>query len=250
MTIDERLPWFPCDASKLLGALAAMRPDQKLVYMIALLRIYEVAGPCTDTLEALVLRTGLNRRRVSDALDALFKSGKLVRQGGGFMNPVAERILAERIASRQERKRAGQMGAFERAKKTDKNQTSGGTIAKAEPVAMPTDLQLDLEGQGIIKEVPREKPRGKHRLPEDWEPGSEGWRYAEQHGFSRDRAQFLFQGFRTHHIGRGNKWEIWAMAWQQWVRNEVNFKKPHAGGTGRNGKVTFSDIARGSGDGH
>lgn len=95
----ERLPWFPCYPSKLLGAFAGMRPDEGYVYWIVCLRIYEVGGPCPDTVDALARRSGMNRRRVSDALALSFAAGRLVEVEGGIMNPFAEEVLSDMEAA-------------------------------------------------------------------------------------------------------------------------------------------------------
>ncbi len=108
--MNERLPWFHCYPTKLLGALAGMSPDQQLVYVIMLLRIYEVRGPCPDTLDAIARRTGINKRRASDALDALFRSGKLKRVADGIINAYAERVLEYGDEEHERRVRAGSEG--------------------------------------------------------------------------------------------------------------------------------------------
>lgn len=245
MTTDERLPWFPCDPSKLLGALSAMNSDQKLVYVIVLLRIYETAGPCVDPLEAIVQRTGLNRRRVSEALNFLFKTGKLERQGDGMMNKMAERVLADRMAIRQDRKIAGARGGKATRKKTIENQSEDGLFASAKPEANGSDLQLQLQSEGK-EEVVRAKPRGPHKLPLDWEPGQSGWHYAAINGFEGQEAKDLFAGFRGHYKARGSKWEIWSLVWEKWVRNEVGFKKNKMrNGQGQPRRQSLADIARG-----
>ncbi len=45
----ERLPWFRCMPGRLLGALAGLQPDEGLIYVAVLLRIYETGGPIADS---------------------------------------------------------------------------------------------------------------------------------------------------------------------------------------------------------
>lgn len=141
----ERLPWFPCYPDKLLGALGGMKSDQQLVYQIILLRIYEVWGPCQDTLEALARRCAMNKRRVSEALDALFKLGKIYREGDGIMNPFAAKIMADSVALRAERVRAGRNGGMRSAEKRKQNQRRHPSKAVAELQQNPTHLHLQEE---------------------------------------------------------------------------------------------------------
>lgn len=144
MIDDGRLPYFPCYPGKLLGALAAMSTDHKIVYMMVLLRIYDVRGPCPDSLDALSLRCGINKRRTTDALDALFRAGKLERVTGGIMNPFAAKVLIESEASRERLAKAGAEGGFATAKKYKKNQRNRPSDATATP--QQQDLDLDSVG--------------------------------------------------------------------------------------------------------
>ena len=119
-----------------------MKPDHGYVYWIVCLRIYEIGGPCLDGLDTLVRRTGLNRRRVSDALDVCFRSGKLVRENGGIMNPFAAEVLADAISLREERKRAGQEGGKRSAEIRKQNQQQEASKAQANGEQNPTHLHL------------------------------------------------------------------------------------------------------------
>lgn len=111
MKDEDVLPWFPCEQGKLLGALAAMKPHVGYTYWIVCLRIYDVGGPVADSLDAIARRTGYNKRVVSDALDTLFRSGKLVREGDSIMNPYAREILDDMAQRRTIAVASGHRGA-------------------------------------------------------------------------------------------------------------------------------------------
>lgn len=243
---EERLPWFPCEATQLLGALSAMKPHVAYTYWIVCLRIYETGGPTTDTLDSIARRTGYNKRVVSDALDVLFRTGKLVREGDRIANPKATEVLADMKARHGRLSQAGKEGANRKwGKPKGKQRTVDGV---AMPTPMASDAQLDLQVDSVSKEEsvePRSaRPRGKHRLPSDWVPGEPGYLYARQQGFTQTDAERMFQGFREHHLGRGNKWENWALAWQLWCRNEVDFRKRRGGARTPTGP-SMTDIAAG-----
>lgn len=138
---DNRLDWFPCYPSKLLGALSAMKPSEGYVYWVVCLRIYEVGGPCRDTLEALARRTGFNRRVVSDALDVCFRSGKLIREGDGITNPFAVEVMADSRSLLEKRKTAGRAGGIRSAEKRQVNQRNDPSTAAAKPQQTSTHLQ-------------------------------------------------------------------------------------------------------------
>jgi uncharacterized protein YdaU (DUF1376 family) len=84
---------------KLLGSLAAMSADEKLAYMIVLLRIYELGGPINDDVHALANRTGLKAKRVEAALERLFATEKLIKvdESGFYTNPFAQEEIADQI---------------------------------------------------------------------------------------------------------------------------------------------------------
>ena len=142
MPDDDRLPWFPCYPSKLLGALAGMPPAQGYTYWIVCLRIYEIGGPCPDNLDALARRTGFNRRVVSDALDALFRAGKLVREPAGIMNPFAADVMVDARSKMEKRKTAGQAGGKKSAQKRKEKQSTDPSKGSASVEHTSTHLHL------------------------------------------------------------------------------------------------------------
>lgn len=155
--MTERLPWFPCYPSKLLGALGPMTPDQGYLYVIICLRIYETGGPCKDAVEVLARRTRMNRRRTADALDFLFRDGKLVRQDDGIMNPFAAEIMAEAIALHERRVSAGQKSHSSPRRISERNQSRhpSPAVAGLEPGQTHLHLQLHKNLTGLEKEKPK-----------------------------------------------------------------------------------------------
>lgn len=131
MIDDGRLPFFHCYPGKLLGALAGMQPDQQLVYTVVLLRIYEVRGPCPDSVEVLARRISINKRRIADALHPLFVAGKLTQVEGGIMNPFAAKVLAEGQEIHERLARAGARGGARSGQKRKKTQSPTPSPASA-----------------------------------------------------------------------------------------------------------------------
>jgi hypothetical protein len=150
---EDRLPWFPCYPSKLLGALAAMNPDEGYVYWIVCLRIYETGRPCCDSVEALARRSGMNKRRVSEALDLSFRAGRLVRDGDGIMNPFTAEVMSEAEAFRKGKSRAGKEGARVRWEKDPKNQRKGDGTANAPAQAKNGHLHLQEDSIGLSRPI-------------------------------------------------------------------------------------------------
>jgi hypothetical protein len=79
--MSDRLPWFRCFPSALLGAMAGLEADESLIYLTVLLRIYETGGPVHETGRSLARRTGLTERRAAAALDRLISAKKVANLG-------------------------------------------------------------------------------------------------------------------------------------------------------------------------
>lgn len=120
---------FECDAEKLLGGIDSLPSiDQKILYVVVLLRIYEIGGPCRDPIESLAYRCKINKRRATEALDYLFRVGKLYHDGTGIMNKRAGSVLHNDATVREARRRAGAEGAKALWQKVKQNQqTPNGT---------------------------------------------------------------------------------------------------------------------------
>lgn len=151
--MTERFDWFPCYPEKLLGALSAMQPHEGYVYWIVCLRIYEIGGPCGDSIDALSRRTGYRRKVVEDALTLLLRSGKLVRTEAGIINPFAESVLAERVEFRTRAKNRASAGGKKRAEKIKQKQQNGSATStiKQAPSSAKTCTVTVVEG---TQEVP------------------------------------------------------------------------------------------------
>ena len=221
---EDPMPWFRCFPAKWLKALGAMKPDEGYVYLVVCLLIYDRGGPCPDTLEAIARRTGLNRRRTSEALDRLFKSGKLIRQGDGIMNPFAEHVLTEQTAFRVA---AGQKGASALWGKTEQNQRPPNGKAIARPLANDGQLQLQIQEEGNV-----ERPRASRRaprspIPADWKPTQVDLEYAAKYMFGPTDVGRIGRAFVNYHQRQGTliAGQIGlAAAWRTWCDNEVKYR--------------------------
>lgn len=145
---EDRLPWFKCVPSKLLGALAAMSAEEQLVYLTTLLRIYEVNGPIGDDAAMLARRTGLTQRKVSAAIARLCDTGKLMVEAGRLMNPVAKQEIEDAKTISVERSKAGK----NKSQKVEQNQQTRHRfdgdlkgVCSSIDDQMPTHLHLHLD---------------------------------------------------------------------------------------------------------
>lgn len=142
----ERLDWFPCEPGPLLEALSGMPSPKKLVYLVVLLRIYDAGGACADSVAALAMRTGHNKRVVSDALNELFQEQRLYRGEGGIRNRKADAVIAKSMVLRERRQSAGAEGGKRSSekRKTNQQQPPSGAGSKTKQGSTPLQLQDSL----------------------------------------------------------------------------------------------------------
>jgi hypothetical protein len=86
--------WFRCFPSRILGRLAGLDRYEGHIYLVVLLRFYEVGRPCTDTVSDLSVRTGIKSQRIISSIESLVAQGLLVRSDGGLIDPDNERRVA------------------------------------------------------------------------------------------------------------------------------------------------------------
>ena len=186
----DKLPWFKCFPTKLLGALAGMPAPEKLVYLIVLLRIYENGTCCPDSVDAIAVRTGLAKRVTANALHTLCACNRLLLIDKGYFNPIANALLEERENQIVAKKLAAEKAARARWEKAQQIQQNGhaGRIPSAlqtHAVAMQIlDSDLDKEGKkertplppsggssARQEPPPKKEPRNRGAtLPVDWRP--------------------------------------------------------------------------------
>lgn len=247
---DKRLPWFACYPAKLLGALAGMKPDVGYVYVITLLRIYEVAGPCADSTDVIARRTGMTVRRVDAALAWLFEKHKLVLTDAGIINPLAEEILSDRNQVQNGRIRAGKAGAATRWEKDKEKQrnTDGKRIAKSSvDVAKNAHLDLDLDKESKLPPVaPPKRGAPRAMIRNDWKPNDKNLAYASNYGFEDEKIRSMASSFINHHRSRGTPIADLDATWRTWCDNELKFQARDRRRDEGNSPISMFDIAVGN----
>jgi hypothetical protein len=237
--MNKRLPWFECYPSKWLGALSAMKPSEGYLYLIICFRMYEVNGPCPDSLDALVRRTGLNKRVVSDALDRLFRNGKLARVEGGITNDFAGQMLDKAKTLHEKRLNASRKASLAKWGKTQENQQTGDAQRMRDACDSDTQLQLHIHKEVSKKERKKDSRRAARAttpFPEEWTVEDLAAKsFAQTRGWTADKISTEFQRFRRHHLGRATKWARWDLAWHTWVENEIKWSLERNGRGSKNG---------------
>lgn len=139
--MSERLPWFKCYPSKLLGALSGMEPSDGYLYTTILLRIYETGGPIRDDVRSLARRTGLREKLVANGLQFLGRNGLiLILDDGRIDSQTTYENLQERKKVLITARNAGNESAKKRAEINKENQQNEATA-----------VDLPLNGRSTIK---------------------------------------------------------------------------------------------------
>jgi uncharacterized protein YdaU (DUF1376 family) len=193
MTNADRLPWFKCYPVKLLGALAGMEPAEGYVYVIVLLRQYEVGGPISDDDRTLARRTGLSPRKVTEAIARLCLIEKLVRTSDGRLsNPFAEEIIEDAKTDKISSSEHGRAGANARWGKHQQNQQTD------DARAMPGLFDDNVDGEPGYADIRGETEERK-------EPSPAGGRTP----YPPDFESFWLSYPRTPVMSKKQAWDSW-----------------------------------------
>jgi len=137
---QERPPWFKCYPEKLLGALIGMSHDAIILYLIILLRIYEVGGPISDTPKALAHRCRMSERRVGAAFGELSDLRKVtIDENNKVDSDTTHEFLDEREGILLSHKNRGLLGAKKRWGKGEQKQYPADSSAMLEACLKHTD---------------------------------------------------------------------------------------------------------------
>lgn len=175
--------WFRCDPAKLIGALAAMEPEQGYVYTMVLMRIYEVGGPIGDDERSLARRTGFSIKKVSEAISWLIQKDKIQRLESGLLD---SRTTHAEIAYREklikDAQNAGNSSVKKRGRvsfqKDNENQQTEPTPVERSPDDRPTTEErasTDLEVDRELESKNNNPPPSRSTIPEKEEGDLKGF---------------------------------------------------------------------------
>ena len=236
---SERLPWFRCGPSALLGALSGLQPDEGLIYVTVLLRIYETGGPITDTARTLARRTGLTERRAGAAIESLAEAGKITLTGDSRIDSTStheelefqrarsfDAAAAGRISGteRQKRKTRAKLAAAKSSEKPQQNQGNGSTDVERSFA----DREEDLEEESLPPA--RATPLSKH-----WIPDAEDEAIALAKGVPHSAISEEADRFRSWNRERNFLSFDWRESWSKWCGRYRPDRPPSFGPRGGSG---------------
>lgn len=217
--VFDRLQWFHCYPAKLLGALAEMPPDEGYLYVIVLLRIYEVRGPLSDNVAALARRAGFTVKRTEKCLQNLLASRKLISADGLIMNPHAERFMVDQIERQNERKLNAKSAAefrWQKGQRKQQNRHADALLTDANK-----EKEIDKKEKTIKKESRSRADRADRatRIPDDWKLTPEMGNYGRSRGLSHreviNEAEKFIRYWKAKGGERGRKVD-WKATWENW----------------------------------
>jgi len=247
----DALAWFRCFPTKLLGALHGMGPADALVYVTALLRIYENGGPVPETVRTLTRRTGLRDGQVREALRRLMADGRLTVATDGLLDSATTHAELAWKGDRRARAKAASEAAAE-ARNCDHGERMKGVKSKAvseisqqkqrndaterspiekENIDTSTGKAEALPSEASMKETPtvvgaKKNPapdgpgrRRASRLDPDWQPSAELLAQCVELGVSQDeQLGYVLPEFRDYWCSRGGR-EAAKLDWPATYRN-------------------------------
>lgn len=241
---------MPLDTSAYLADTGHLSTFEHGAYMLLLMAMWRTPDgwlPNDDkTLARVTKTTGDKWKRIAPTMRV-------------FLLVEGDRISQKKLLKNKSRSKSqnpSQDSSIDRKplKSLDSESNAAPEAANA-PTTTPF-LFVDSEGKEEKKESvvtrsrePRRAPR--QPLPKDWKPSEHGTLYAKSKGFDDQKIIEMGRGCLLYYRRRGDLIADCEAVWEAWVDREIKFaaSRPDRGGTGRNGKVTFADIARGT-DGH
>ncbi len=209
---DDGLPWFPCKAGKLIGALVALPHDEQVVYNMVLLRIYEKGGPVEETEATLARRTDTPRRRIEIALASLIEKGKIIRLSGEFLD---SKSTHETLAEMASKKESAKTSAKTRWKKPQRKQQTDDANAL---LFTFTDTIQSESNDSLCR-----RKRLRTALKSDAKPDEQNVSDAEKAGLN---GQFKpeWDKFVNYHVAKGSLMADWHAAWRTWCGNVQQYQ--------------------------
>lgn len=108
--------WFPCFPKKWLAALGRLRHAEKLIFIVTCFRIYDARAPIPEDASAIALECDCQETVVKAALDRLVALGLMERKKRMLDNAFARKVLGWQDDMRENKQKAGRMGAERRWK--------------------------------------------------------------------------------------------------------------------------------------
>lgn len=252
--MSDRLPWFRCFPSALLGALAGLTADEGFVYVTVLLRIYETGGPVSETGRTLARRTGLSEKKATAALAALVEVGKVQRLDGAMIDcasthdelawqqdrrfdqstagaaSAAKRAASKRQNAFEEKDDAsGKKHDLDEGQKPQRNQQKPATT-----VQRPSNHK-EKEGEDNSSLPPADAGPVDvaTKLPADWQPDAEDIAAALAEGLLIENVPYEAAQFRDRMHERGLTSHNWRASWRRWCRSPFRKGGEHDTGQSR-----------------
>lgn len=227
---------MPLDTSAYLADTGHLSTFEHGAYFLILMAMWRTPDGWISNDDVFLARvtktTGDKWRRIAPTMRAFFKIE-------------GDRISQKKLLKNKSRNRSQDSGIEANPlKKQDSESNAPPEGAKA----LLTTSESLFEGSVEKKEsvVPRSRERRSPRamLPKDWRPSEHGMLYAKSKGFTEQQAQEMGRGCLLYYRKRGDLIADREAVWEAWVDREIKFRAAKSG-TGRNGRMTMADIARG-----
>lgn len=225
--MTDRLPWFRCKPSALLGAMSGLEPDESLIYLTILLRIYEVGGPITDDAGSLKRRTGMTVRRVAQAIESLAQDGKITILSDDRIDSSSTHAELEF----QRESRADKSGAGKASAEARKRRSKIEQIARGDERVVRFPDQKTLKNQRsqstrvaqVFNEEDEEEerrarsPARKTPIDPDWRPDEDDLRVAREMGVAERDLSREARAFVDLCLENATHSANWRASWRRFL---------------------------------
>jgi uncharacterized protein YdaU (DUF1376 family) len=226
--MSDRLPWFRCVPSALLGAMAGLQPDESLIYVTVIMRIYEVGGPIADNARTLGRRTGLTIKRAGAAIEDLAMAGKITILSDDRIDSHSTHAeLGFQRDTRADKSEAGKASAEARSRRAKIDE-----IAKGDKrvVRFPSKKDVKKQRSGATsdgglfnkKDIEEEDnsslpPAPKTAISPDWIPDEEDQRVALSLGVLERDLEREGRVFRDRCLEQDFRSANWRASWRRFL---------------------------------
>lgn len=237
----KKYEWHKCYQSEMLKTIHGLKPEEAVLFMVIHFRVFECDGPCPDSLTVLVRRTGINRKRLMAARDALLITGKIAETKQGLVT----RESLDQILDRYEAQPEG--GPKKETDLRQKDKEKQQTLPLREEDKKDNVLLTENVTRARASKTP--KP-ALIAIPDDWTPKPAATSFADQFGLTAADVDLIAVKMRLSAIASGTLKENWDAHFKSWIVKEWEIRardkaiaERRAGGGNRG--PSLADIAMG-----
>jgi hypothetical protein len=174
----------------------------------------------------------LVKSRAGKAAVAAREAARLAQLTDNTQSSVIERSSSD-AKSMQQNDNKGREGKGIEGKEREE----GAGLTAGQPKNLPALFDASLAPIPPAKSAKRQRAAPKVPLDPAFQLNEEDRQYARDRHWDNRAIEQQFEKFKNHHIGKGNMWANWHLAWHTWVGNGYDFKGGRPGASATPGRA-------------